>query len=408
MKKVTYLLCSLLAFTPSLSAALIWSEDFDDNNWDGTLNMESGSGIASPQGCAGTISFSTVTSPTRLGSRSARTVLKKCQGRAEFREKSRNYPAAGDERFYGFSLYPAANYDTGPITLVMQGAQWYPEIPNWAQGAWHRIEIDGGRWYYIYKYSDNGATGSSGIRENRIDLGPVARGQWTDFVIQARWSFNNNGFIKVWIRPPGGSYTVKHERTGWVLVNVPQVPYLKLGQYRSAPNWPGVNSEEFLYIDEIKVGTTYNDVAIGSGGSGAFPNPSAWYNLRNTAHGTRYLRAGNSGEGWNVNTSTGTASWERWRFVDAGGGFFYVRNYSHGGNRNLQALNTTANWNVATTTNTGSWEKWSLVPAGGNYIIRNSDHGGGRHLRAFSSAGGFNVDTGQNSGTWETWSIIQN
>ncbi|MGF1530814.1 MAG: heparin lyase I family protein [Puniceicoccaceae bacterium] len=408
MKNYLFLLCCFLLLGTQASAALLWSEDFDDNDWSGTLDMESGFGLSSPQGCAGTISFSTVTSPTRAGTRAAQLVLKRCQGRAEFREKSRNRAGIGDQHYYGFSLRPAANYDTNPITIVMQGAQWYGGIPSWAEGAWHRIEIDGGRWYYIYKYSQNGQTGAAGIRETRVDLGPVVRNAWTDFVIRGRWNLDNNGRIKVWMRSPGSTnYEVKHNYTGWVIVNVPQAPYFKLGQYRSAPGWPGNNDEEFLYVDEIRVGTSFNDVIVPAGSSSAFPDPNRWYTIRNTAHGTRYLRAGNSEESWDVNTTGSKGAWERWRFVDAGNGFYYIRNGAHSGNRNLQGMSSAQNWVVRTSTNQGSWEKWKLVDAGGgNYFIRNSDHGGGRNLQAWPNTGNYKVLTSNNQGTWERWQIV--
>ncbi|MEM6821114.1 MAG: heparin lyase I family protein [Verrucomicrobiota bacterium] len=243
-------------------ANLYWSENFNDNYFNDTLVGECGNGQGAP--CCGTgISLFITTWAPRAGSRAGVTRLDKCHERAEWRGKTNNRPNIGDTRFYGFSLKPAHNYDANRWTLAMQLAQWSSSNPAWAEGAWHRLIIENNRWRYVYKYSENGGQNSSSVKEQSFDLGPVSKNQWTDFIVRGTWKRSNQGKIQVYIRQPGSSnYTMKYSKTGWIMLNIPQVPYFKVGQYRGDPNWSGINQQDRLYVDEIKVGQYFGNVDI--------------------------------------------------------------------------------------------------------------------------------------------------
>ncbi len=241
-------------------AGLIWEQSFSSSNYEQNLTLEPcGNGSNPGCGCGDGVSLQSTREEARAGTGSGLSLLRTCHERAEFREKERNRAAVGDNRYYGFSLKPANNFDADRWTIVHQLAQWYPSIPSWADtdGGWHKITIERGRWKYTIKFSDGGP---QDIRTQSFDLGEVQVGKWTDFVVHGRWRADGDGLFEVWIRQPGGAYEGKGRRVGSVIIDVPRAPYLKVGSYRGDPNWC-CGEEQRLFVDEIRVGTTFSAVS---------------------------------------------------------------------------------------------------------------------------------------------------
>lgn len=252
-------LLSCLAATAT--AGLIWSETFDDLNYlDGMSSEPCGDKLTNCD-CADGVSLVPVASPKRAGSGALMARLTKCHERAELREKTANHPAVGASRYYGFSLRPDTNFDIDRWTIVMQLAQWYSTIPAWANsGAWNYIRIDKGRWVFRCKWSDGSA---QNVKTSDTDLGPVTRGVWTDFVIMGNWRAISGGKLHVWIKLPGQTtYTEKVNRVGSVMLDVPKAPYFKIGIYRGDPNWTSPRAVDYIFADQIKVGTAFSDVSL--------------------------------------------------------------------------------------------------------------------------------------------------
>jgi hypothetical protein len=261
-RAVTTLALGICAATMSLPAhaAIVWQEGFEDNYFLDTMDHECGNGQGPPDCGVGISHFITTWAP-RSGSYTGVSRLRKVHERAEYREKSANHPAIGEDRWYGFSLKPESNFDTTRWTIVHQLAQWYSGVPDWANtGAWHALTIENGTWWYRIKYSDGSPQNVKTITYN---LGTVQKGAWTDFVINGVWRSDQYGKFQVWIRQPGGNYVKKGYREGSVILNVPKAPYFKIGQYRGDPNWSGVNNMDTLYVDAIKVARNswFNEVA---------------------------------------------------------------------------------------------------------------------------------------------------
>ncbi|MEM6821118.1 MAG: heparin lyase I family protein [Verrucomicrobiota bacterium] len=260
MKKLACVFISLIFAVEGQSGTMIWAENFNDNSYSDQLNIEKAT-ITNP-GCNTSSSyiFKTVTNQKREGSRGALVTLDRCNNRAEFVEKSVNQPSVGENRWYGFSIKLANNFDDQAInesgeevTIVMQLAQWYSGLPSWAKGSWHTLKVKDGRWRFKMKYSSGGNAGASGVREVEWDLGPAVKNQWTDFVINGKWVRSNSGQLRIWVRQPGNNdYIQKVARYGWVMLNVPKAPYFKIGLYRGVP-WTGANYKDRVFIDAIKV-----------------------------------------------------------------------------------------------------------------------------------------------------------
>ncbi|MGQ9620094.1 MAG: alpha/beta hydrolase-fold protein, partial [Bacteroidales bacterium] len=90
------------------------------------------------------------------------------------------------------------------------------------------------------------------------------RGKWFDFVINARWTGNDDGFLKMWIKADDNNYFQKISYKGPTWWNdEDKGPYLKVGLYMGDPGWKGPE-ERTLFTDEIRIADekqSFNDVA---------------------------------------------------------------------------------------------------------------------------------------------------
>jgi hypothetical protein len=145
--------------------------------------------------------------------------------------------------------------------------------------------------------------------------------------------------------------------------------------------------EQRMTVDWVKVNQLTN------GGGGGFPNTATDYCIKR-ANQNGWLSARNDAN-FDVETRGACGGWEKWRFVDAGGGNWYIRSYAHGA-RNLQAYNGN---DARTSPNTGDWEKFQLVNlGGGKYRLKNPYHG--VHVQV-PDGGDVDVQASPNQGTWE-------
>ncbi len=259
--RVAALALACLACAATAPAALLWSETFDDLNYLDGMSSEPCGDKLSGCDCADGVSLKITTKHKRLGAAAMQARLTKCHERAELREKTRNQPAVGASRYYGFSLRPNDNFDMARWSIVAQWAQWYSGVPNWAnEGAWNFLGIENGRWVFRAKWSDGTA---QNVKISSTDLGPVVRGSFTDFIVMGRWNAISNGELQVWVKQPGEtSYTKKFYKAGSVMLDVPKAPYFKVGIYRGDPNWSSPRSVDYMTVDEVKVGTAFNDVRL--------------------------------------------------------------------------------------------------------------------------------------------------
>ncbi|MBD2305484.1 heparin lyase I family protein [Chroococcidiopsis sp. FACHB-1243] len=80
------------------------------------------------------------------------------------------------------------------------------------------------------------------------------RGQWTDFVMQVKWTGNKDGFLKLWMKTGNGNYVQKINHQGATFWNDEGTgPYFKMGLYKGNPNFKGP-APRSLYTAEYRLG----------------------------------------------------------------------------------------------------------------------------------------------------------
>jgi hypothetical protein len=87
------------------------------------------------------------------------------------------------------------------------------------------------------------------------------RGEWTNFVMQAKWTGNKDGFLRLWMKIGNGSYTQKVDYKGRTYWNDEGTgPYLKMGLYKGDPNFKGP-APRYLYTAEYRLGNDKSSFA---------------------------------------------------------------------------------------------------------------------------------------------------
>ena len=156
------------------------------------------------------------------------------------------------DHWYSASIYLPENYQSvAPVRTTF--AQLYEK-------GWKPILMitdRSGEWLEVGRmWSGEYVEMKKAIRINDM------RGKWTDVLVHANWSFNQDGFFKTWI-----NNELKFEYKGRTLFKTkrPYV-YLKFGIYRSfMSRWRNQNNiqdvpGQVLYFDEVRVGKSKKEV----------------------------------------------------------------------------------------------------------------------------------------------------
>lgn len=201
--------------------------------------------------------------PARKGKYSARfefaktDVLNYKYIRAEIRQKSFAEP----EKWYGFSNYLPGDFVTDPLAEKI--AQWH-DMPDWHLGeSWRSPPISfgiiNGRYYLHIMWAATAVnTNYTKGGEKRVDLGPVDKMKWNDWVFHIKFSYMNDGILEVW------KNKVKvFSLYGPNSFNDKAYPYLKIGIYKWGwDGWASYSPENkrVLYYDEIRIGNKYSNL----------------------------------------------------------------------------------------------------------------------------------------------------
>jgi hypothetical protein len=166
--------------------------------------------------------------------------------------------------WYGFSVYLPSDFV--PDTVWELVAQWYPvgdTDSEWGRQPTMALITTKGRWTIENRYSSKSVTpiNDSSISLKRWDLGAQERAKWTDWVVNARWTYTTDGFLKIW---KDGKLVVDYK--GPTSYNDKIGPFVKLGIYKG---WAQIA------VDVVTVRTVYHDQfrMAGSGGSYAAVAP---------------------------------------------------------------------------------------------------------------------------------------
>ena len=85
-----------------------------------------------------------------------------------------------------------------------------------------------------------------------MDLGPVDKNKWNDWVFHIRFSYKSDGILEIW------KNKVKvFSMSGPNSFNDQHYPYFKIGIYKWGWNgWASYSPEDkrVLYVDEVRIG----------------------------------------------------------------------------------------------------------------------------------------------------------
>lgn len=177
--------------------------------------------------------------------------------RAEIRQNSETE----NERWYGFSNYLPADFVADPLAEKI--AQWH-EVPDWDMGeSWRSPPISLGikdDRYYLQILWAAALVNSNKTKdgEKTIDLGPIDKGQWNDWVFHIKFSWKADGIVEIWknkqpvltLRGPN-SFNDQH------------YPYFKIGIYKWGwKGWAHYSPEDkrVLFYDEVRIGNKFSSL----------------------------------------------------------------------------------------------------------------------------------------------------
>lgn len=151
----------------------------------------------------------------------------------------------GSERWYEFSTYFPTPWVANERNEII--AQWHGNADKLlgdtdSRGPPLAIRIYGDKFRVTSGYDADFISSKAWIARTPLWIGPVAAGQWLTWRILAKWSYKDDGVIKIWLN---GKQIVDH--AGPNTYNDLRGVYLKLGPYHS-----GV--PRTMYLDNVSVG----------------------------------------------------------------------------------------------------------------------------------------------------------
>ena len=153
-------------------------------------------------------------------------------------KKPRRIFRFGQDHWIGVRIFLPDDWEVSQYIDIL--LQWH-SVPDTHLGeSWKNglnpplaLFVNGERWRLTSLWDANRITQKRKYSgSNRYDLGPIARGQWTDWVIRVTWSYTpGKGILEVW---RDGKQVVS--QPGPNTFNDRKPPYLKLGIYKPAWN----------------------------------------------------------------------------------------------------------------------------------------------------------------------------
>jgi hypothetical protein len=258
---LTTLFSSLLAYPLLLNAQLIEYALEDKGTFCYILNN-------------GTIT--TVSTPVRVGTFAFRHQVSTNQKRAEIDDCSWHaYDAKGNVYWYGASYYlPSASFSDDINSYVTQFR--FSNIPEGSSsvqncttrncgqgggesGSGHHLKVNNQLWEFTLRHQDPNCEPCKGSISQKFFFGGIATNTWTDFVMQAKWSHNTDGFLKVWKQVNDGGYELVLDYQGRTWYDKYAEGSNRQGQDVKAPNYTvglyysNKTDTRTMFTDEIRV-----------------------------------------------------------------------------------------------------------------------------------------------------------
>ena len=118
------------------------------------------------------------------------------------------------------------------------------------------LQTKSGNWEIVSRWDSRSISTKSSSGRSQVHKSSYARGRWTTWEFEIKWSYNSNGYIRVW---KDGRQVAS--RNGPNCYNDRTGPYLKMGIYKPAwkqkpsQSWASdsrIQSREY-FIDEVSV-----------------------------------------------------------------------------------------------------------------------------------------------------------
>ena len=251
-----------LSFAMPASSAILFYEDFEDalkvqEEWRYSGGHGS-QGLTTEQIRYGLKSYKF--SLTRYDSGDYREELTLLAG---FNNGSYNF-TIGNEYWIGFSIFLADGYYNNNWAIHHQYHAVPDSPPTCENEPWRNpvvsISTPDGGWKSTSLRDSRQCTPAIGDYEGQAHKnydGAFSTGQWCDFVINIKWSFGVDGFLKIW-----KNGVLETDQTGGNCFNDNKGPYLKIGIYGSFDQ----DQTMTIYYDELRIGdssSSYSEVVPG-------------------------------------------------------------------------------------------------------------------------------------------------
>ena len=213
------------------------------------------------QGSGSEAEHEVVEDPARTGEGALRLKLPASDGeksRSQLRVPDLSFES-GDDYWYGISVYVDEDWDLEQIDddAELFGAVFsfrWRDISTDANGPGNGIVLDrleDGRPHFIARRETRGWNYADGDGADTIDLGPVRKGQWIDFVIHIRWSDNAEDGLREYWRDGRlmGRSANQTMATDSPVIN-------RMGLYQGS----AVDHDRTLYWDNHRIGGSYAEV----------------------------------------------------------------------------------------------------------------------------------------------------
>lgn len=244
-------------------------EDRSSPNWSATFED---SAIFPPyegvltEGNGGAATTTLVDAPGK-GGRALRLVMPPSQGiRRNVPNRKQLHPAGdpswrdGSDAWYGISLYVGDDWDfddvaddRGQFTTLLS-LRWadISHRDNGPGGGIKMARVPGdSRPHFVAERETRGWSFRDGAEKDQIDIGPVEKNRWIDFVVHIRWSASSRGGIREYWRDGElmGRSTNQNMGTDSRVIH-------RMGLYQGT----AVDQRRTIYWDNHRIGRSYAEV----------------------------------------------------------------------------------------------------------------------------------------------------
>jgi hypothetical protein len=163
-------------------------------------------------------------------------------------------PSKSKEGWFAFSVYFPAEFERDTIEESI--VQWQ-SLPDFSAGETWRspplvLGVLNDSLVLEIRSDSKKITSQGKYSFERVNLGPLDKETWLDWVFHVRWAYDNTGIIEVW----------KNDKMVLSRINAPNsfnddmYPYLKIGLYKWGwlENLKTKINSRAIYIDDVTVG----------------------------------------------------------------------------------------------------------------------------------------------------------